>query len=249
MSITLQEAPVWATPPISSPPVRRSTRSITDPFMDNIVIVYDVEAENSAPARILRGSWAHPLPNGVELGDIMGLTAAPYNQTYNSTGSVNQQALTTFKNRALLTRPRKHFAVAVRQLDTMTTSPELHSLRRIVDPELTRSLGRLNYLRSLPDGWMGEDSCSASEDAGNQAEQLLRRIRREAPSAPLPVLGLDTDGTIVMSWSRSDLVGSMTIYGDGTFSYFVRRNVASTKEINAMIDQPLGKDLTQLLAI
>jgi hypothetical protein len=248
MSIMVQDAPVWATPPIASPPVKHSTRSTADQFTDNVFIVYDVRSESSARARILSGSWAHALPDDAEFGDIVGSSTAPYNQPYRSTVSVDQQALAMFRNSAMLARLRKHIVISVCQLDTITTSPNLHFGRKIVDLDLKRSLGRLNYLRSLPDGWMGEDSCGASEEAGNQAEQLLRRIRREVPSAPLPVLGLDTDGTIIMSWSRGDLVGSMTIYGDGTFSYFVRRDAASAKNISAMIDQPLGKDLTDLLA-
>jgi hypothetical protein len=249
MTVVVQDAPVWAMPPVPSAPVRQSSRSTTDQFKEHSFIVCEVHAvENFTPARILCGSWAHALPDETEFNDIVGLTTAPHSQRYISTVSVDHQSLASFRNRALLARLRKHMPITVCQLDTMTTSPELHFRWRTVDLELKRSLGRLNYLRSLPDGWLGGDSCGASEDTGKQAEKLLRRIRREVPSAPLPVLGLDTDGTIVMSWSRGDLVGSMTIYGDGTFSYFVRRNAASAKNINAMIDQPLGKDLTDLLA-
>ena len=70
---------------------------------------------------------------------------------------------------------------------------------------------------------------------------------REAPTAPLPVLGLDTDGTIVMSWSGNGLTGSMTIYGDGTYSYFVRRDGAAARDPEAQIDQPIGETLKRLL--
>lgn len=247
MSVMVEDAPVWATPPIPSPPVRQTSRSMTDQSSDHSFLVYCVQAENSAPARVLSDSWALTLPDDTYFGEIVGLNTAPYNQLYHATVSADHRATATFRDKALLARMRKHTAITLYQPGPVTTYPESHSKGTGVDPELKRSLGRLNYLRSLPDGWLGEDSRGASEDTGNQAEQLLRRIRREAPRAPLPVLGLDTDGTIVMSWSRGDLVGSMTIYGDGTFSYFVRRNAAYVKNIDAIIDQPLGKDLTDLL--
>lgn len=177
--------------------------------------------EKCAKARILSDSSAYALPDDSYLVEIVGLKTAPHTQRHKSTARMDRQAL--FKCR------KKGLAAG------------------IVDPELKRSLGRLNYLRSLPDGWLGEDSYAASVNVGIQAERLLRRIRNEAPTAPLPVLGLDTDGTIVMSWSRGELVGSMTVYGDGTFSYFVRRNIISVKNIDALIEQPLGKDLIDLL--
>lgn len=247
MSVMVEEAPMWGGPPIPSPPVRQTSRSTMDQFRDQNCIVYGVQAENSAPARILSGSWAHVLPDDTYLGEIVGLKTSPYNQRYHSTITVDRQALALSTNKALLTRLRKHMAITICQLDPMTTSPELHFRGRGVDPELKRSLGRLNYLRSLPDGWLGEDSCGASEDAGIQAEQLLRRIRREAPSAPLPVLGLDTDGTIVMSWSSDGLNGSMTIYGDGTYSYFVRRNCQIARDADAAVNEPTAEALRLLL--
>ena len=219
----VKDAPEWAMPPIPSPPVRQSTRSTTDQFKEHNFTFYGIQVEKSPTARILCDSWAYPFPDDSYFVEIVGLKTAPQTQRHQSTVSVDRRALATFRKKALFAG--------------------------VADPELKRSLGRLNYLRSLPDGWLGNDSCGTSVDAGVQAERLLRRIRSEVPSAPLPVLGLDTDGTIVMSWSRGDLVGSMTVYGDGTFSYFVRRNTVSVKNIDAMIDQPLRKDLTDLLSV
>lgn len=217
-----------------------------DQFKDYNRIVYGVQMENSTPARIICGSWAHAFSDDTYLGEIVELDTSLYNQRYHSTVSLNGRAGALSISK-VLTSLRKHVAIATCQLDTMTTSPELHFRGRGVDPELNRSLGRLNYLRSLPDGWLGEDSCGASEDTGIQAERLLRRIRREAPSGPLPVLGLDTDGTIVMSWSSNGLTGSLTIYGDGTYSYFVRQNGKIARDSDAAINEPIAEALRLLL--
>ncbi len=248
MSVMVEEAPVWAGASIPSPPIRQTSRSTMDQFKERNCVLFSIQAENLT-ARLLCDSWAHAIPRDTHLGEIVGVNTSPHiHHYYHSTVNADRLALALSTDKALLTRLRKHVVIALRLTDTMTPSPELHSRESSADPDLKRSLGRLNYLRSLPDGWLGEDSFGASEAAGVDAEQLLRRIRQEVPSGPLPVLGLDTDGTIVMSWSRGDLAGSMTIYGDGTFSYFVRRNAASVKNIEAMIDQPLAKDLKDLLA-
>ena len=146
-------------------------------------------------------------------------------------------------DRVFLTQSVENLAVAIHLTDPMTPTPELQPRETGAGPELKRSLGRLNYLRTLADGWLGEDSLAASEVTGKEAEDLLKRLRREAPAAPLPVLGLDTDGTIVMSWSEDGLTGSMTIYGDGTYSYFVRRNGEAARDTEAAINEPIAEAL------
>jgi hypothetical protein len=220
-----------------------------DQFEERNCILLGVQAENPTPARILCDSWARGLPGDTHLGEIVGVNTSPYIHHYfHSTVSADRWALALSTNKALLTRLRKHVLIALCLTDTMTPSPELHSRESSADPDLKRSLGRLNYLRTLPDGWLGEDSVGSSEDAGIQAEQLLRRIRKEAPSAPLPVLGLDTDGTIVMNWSAGGLTGSMTIYGDGTYSYFVRRGGHVARASEAAINEPIAEPLRLLLA-
>jgi hypothetical protein len=247
MSVMVEEAPAWAAALIPSPPVRQTSRSTMDQFKEDSCIFYGVGANPPAPAGILCGSWVHALPDDPDLGAIVGLKTYPYVHGYHSTVSVDRRALALSINKALFTRLRKHMAIAIFQLDTMTTSPELHFRESAADPELKRSLGRLNYLRSLPDGWLGEDSLGASEATGIDADQLLRRIRQDAPSAPLPVLGLDTDGTIVMSWSSGGLTGSMTVYGDGTYSYFVRRDGHVARDAEAAIKGPTAEALRLLL--
>lgn len=243
MIVMVEEAPVWAGASIPSPPVRQTSRSTMDQFEERNCVLF-----SPTPARVLCDSWALGIPDDTHLGEIVGVNTSPYVHSFPSTVSADRWALALSTNKALLTRLRKHVSIALRLTDTMTPSPELYSRESSADPDLKRSLGRLNYLRALPDGWLGEASVGSSEDAGIQAEQLLRRLRKEAPSAPLPVLGLDTDGTIVMSWSADGLTGSMTVYGDGTYSYFVRRGGYVARDSEAAINQPIAEALRLLLA-
>jgi hypothetical protein len=150
-------------------------------------------------------------------------------------------------DRDFLTRLHHNFVVATHLTDPMTPTPELQPRETVADRAFERSLGRLNYLRTLADGWLGEDSFGSTEFSGREAEALLRRLRNEAPTAPLPVLGLDTDGTIVMSWSGNGLTGSLTVYGDGTYSYFVRRQGKVARAPEARIDEPIEERFKRLL--
>lgn len=248
MSVMVDEAPVWTGASIPSPPVRQTSRSTMDQFKERNRILVSGKAESPA-ARILYDSWARDLPSDAHFGEIVGVNTSPDIHHYvPSTGRADRGAFVRPTNRAILTRLRDYADVALHMTDMMTPSPELHSRESRVDPDLKRSLGRLNYIRTLPDGWLGDDSVGSSEDTGSQAEKLLRRLRAEAPSAPLPVLGLDVDGTIVMSWSAGGLTGSMTIYGDGTYSYFVRRGDLVARDPKATISEPIAEALRRLLA-
>lgn len=150
-------------------------------------------------------------------------------------------------DRTFLTGLYKIRTVTTHLTDPMTPTPELQPRETGADTEFNRSLGRLNYLRTLTNGWLGEGSFGASTETGREAEDFLKRLRREAPTAPLPVLGLDTDGTIVMSWSGNGLTGSMTIYGDGSYSYFVRRDGTTARDSEAQINRPIREPLKRLL--
>lgn len=247
MNVMVKEAPRWVDTPIHSPLVKQTSRSTMDQVNELSYILYTLQPEKPAPAKVLCGSLARDFTDA-HVDRIIGLDTSPHIDSYHSTVIADRWMLATSIRRALLTRPRKHVSVTPNLTDTMSPFPELHPRESCVDPDLKRSLGRLNYLRTLPDGWLGEDSVGSSEDVGIQAEQLLRRMRKEAPSAPLPVLGLDTDGTIVMSWSAGGLTGSMTIYGDGTYSYFVRRGGEVARASEAGINEPIAETLRLLLA-
>ena len=152
---------------------------------------------------------------------------------------------------ASLTALRDYLAGSLCLTDSMTSAhefskPRVEQVRS--NPDLSRAIDRLSFLRSLQDGWLGVDSLAASEETGKEAASLLRKLAIEIPDAPLPVIGLDTDGTIVMTWTRDGLAGSLTIYGDGTYSYFVRRGEKVAKNPEARISKPLDRKLISLLA-
>lgn len=171
----------------------------------------------------------------------------PLNSVRRRAEGYSFDVLRRWLDRSFVTRACQDQTVTIHLTDSMTPTPELQPRETGADREFARSLGRLNYLRTLADGWLGEDSHGASEATGREAEVLLRRLHEEAPAAPLPVLGLDADGTIVMSWSGDGLTGSMTMHGDGTYSYFVRRHGVVASDAEAQVAHPIGPDLKRLL--
>ena len=56
---------------------------------------------------------------------------------------------------------------------------------------------------------------------------------------------MDSDGTIVFSFQpeRCEVIGSLTVFGDGTYSYCIEKNGSSVESGAAMISEPIALEL------
>jgi|GEM_PF-3187383 len=107
---------------------------------------------------------------------------------------------------------------------------------------------RISYLRSLENGWLGHGSAGASHNAWIEAVSLLERIGAVAPDQPLPTLGLASDGEIIFAWNKNGLIGNLSIFGDGTYSFFAKKNGNVVSVDDAKIIDPLHEKLVDILA-
>jgi hypothetical protein len=116
-------------------------------------------------------------------------------------------------------------------------------------PDLARAETRLEYLANLNLTDSFEDLSPLTSDVIREAGLLLRKFASLGRECFLPDLGLDSDGTIVFSFhpDRSDLVGSLSVYGDGTYSYCIELDGKSVRSGAAPIQGPIARDLQSLL--
>lgn len=126
-----------------------------------------------------------------------------------------------------------------------TALPSARASTSHVLPEAV--LDRLNWLSELEDEWQGAGSSAATKDTISDAEGLLSKLYREVPEPPTPSIGLDSDGFIVMSWSSDQLFGSLSIFGDGTYAYYIERSEKKAKQSDAKINAPLPPKLKEIL--
>ena len=116
-----------------------------------------------------------------------------------------------------------------------------------LNPDLPRAIARLGYLRGFGDGWKGPGSAAVTVEAFIDAKSLLKRIAAVAQERPLPKIGLDSDGVVVMSWGGPELHGSLSVFGDGTYSYYLRGRGDPAKNGEIRISDPLPVDLLRVL--
>ena len=106
---------------------------------------------------------------------------------------------------------------------------------------------RMEVLRGLPDGWQGAGSLAATDETIDDAYAFLKRLVTELPDAPKPNIGLDSDGCIVLSWKNNRLIGNLSIFGDGTFSYYIEKDEDVAKAGEAKVASPLPYQLSEIL--
>lgn len=127
------------------------------------------------------------------------------------------------------------------ELSFITASPE--ELPAV--PE--RAVAEMKVVRSLPNGWQGPGSLAASPATTGDAYELLSKMVTDLPEGVVPSIGLDSDGIIVMSWNDGVLAGSLSVHGDGTYSYYIERDGHAPQSGEANIAAPLPRKLVQIM--
>ena len=82
-----------------------------------------------------------------------------------------------------------------------------------------------------------------------EAGILLRKIAAANLQRNLPSIGLDTDGVLVFSFDmhRNSIEGSMSVFGDGTYSYYLEQNGGSISNSETKITSQLPAELLDFL--
>ncbi len=112
-------------------------------------------------------------------------------------------------------------------------------------PDLPRAEARLEYLSGLDLSQSFETLEAPSETTLQEAGVLIRKLAAFDANRYLPDLGLDSDGFLVFSFhpERTGMVGSLSVFGDGTYSYCIEVEGKSVECGAAAIAEPISEDL------
>ena len=101
---------------------------------------------------------------------------------------------------------------------------------------------RLKELSSKQNGWKGVDSVAPRDSSLKSAHVLLRKLAQEGIDRR-PAIGLDHEGTFSFLWLDTDVKADLTVYDDGTYSFFVKSDGHSASVDDASITEPLDSRL------
>ena len=105
---------------------------------------------------------------------------------------------------------------------------------------------RIEILSGHSDGWKGPDSYAPKIEAKRCALEMLRKLA-QARIPRRPLIGLDFEGTFSFSWLDQDVSVDLTVYGDGTYSFFASSAERSASADDEPITKPLHSKLLSTL--
>lgn len=105
------------------------------------------------------------------------------------------------------------------ELETSGTADWLAEALR--PPAWDEAFREFDQLKVMQDGWDGLNSRAATAAGVFHFESLLNELVKTFPDGPVPLVGLDCDGTFVLTYSRGGLMGSASLYEDGSFSFYI----------------------------
>ena len=105
---------------------------------------------------------------------------------------------------------------------------------------------RIMDLGSRMDGWKGLDSQAPKPKTVKFALKMLSKLwRNRIPRRPS--IGLDFEGTFSFSWFDQCVSADMTIYEDGTYSFFITNGTNWASSDAEKINKPIHSDLINIL--
>ena len=105
---------------------------------------------------------------------------------------------------------------------------------------------RLSQLSKKEDGWKGEKSIAPSSEARKAASDLLSKLAHEGIEKR-PSIGLDYEGTFSLTWMDDKISADLTVYEDGTYSFFATSDGQSAMADEERISEPLNSRLLSFL--
>lgn len=105
---------------------------------------------------------------------------------------------------------------------------------------------RMAALSEKQDGWKGPESQGAIPLAFEHANHMLRKLAVEGIDRR-PSIGLDYEGTFSFTWFDGNLSIDLTVYEDGTYSFFATDGVRSAAADDALVSERLSPQLLGLL--
>lgn len=105
---------------------------------------------------------------------------------------------------------------------------------------------RLLQLSQKEDGWKGEKSVAPSREARKAASEMISKLAHEGVERR-PSIGLDYEGTFSLNWMDDKLSADLTVYEDGTYSFFATSDGRSAMADEERISEPLNGRLLSFL--
>lgn len=101
---------------------------------------------------------------------------------------------------------------------------------------------------SVSDGWKGDNSVAPTAVAIDEALEMAVQLAAELPGIPTPLVGADADGYFCFYWNENDVMANLSIYGDGTYSFYAQNDFEHAEADEEIVGMPLPDRLLRVLS-
>jgi len=118
---------------------------------------------------------------------------------------------------------------------------------RALDPVVRLPAWQISYdqlaeIETFSDGWGGYNSKAALSDSVIDSKLLLSRLEAALPTGPSPKIGVDDEGYIVFTWDERHVVGSLSVFEDGTYEFYLKGKTGKLGSASREISEGDFKD-------
>jgi hypothetical protein len=117
-----------------------------------------------------------------------------------------------------------------------------------ITEELRAALAEVDELTMYEDGWKGAGTLGALPGAASDTKLMLQKISRLGTRFQLPMIGLDDGGVFCLTWDEHDLLGNLSIRGNGRYSFSIQRGGTRFRQAAAELSQPAHRKLIEALS-
>jgi hypothetical protein len=107
------------------------------------------------------------------------------------------------------------------------------------------ALEKIESYAGFPDGWRGEGSLAPTQQTLQETAELMLQISAEMPDLPRPLISVDEEGFACLHWNRSSLLATISVYGDGTYSFFSEGHGVVARSDNELVGAILPQRLIE----
>lgn len=108
---------------------------------------------------------------------------------------------------------------------------------------LESAVNKISGYSHLENGWKGEGTLAPTPTTVEEAKELAAQFATEMPSISSPSISADEDGSICFFWLDGTMMANVSVYGDGSYSFYAEGHDDPARSDGEAIGLPLPATL------
>ena len=126
---------------------------------------------------------------------------------------------------------------------TQTTSAGVNFDSPRLPVWLEAVVNKISSYDGTEDGWKGDGTFAPSASTLGEARELASQFATEMPTISAPSVSADDDGAVCFYWMDGQMMATVSVYGDGTYSFYAEGYDDPVRSDSEPVGEPLPGSL------